>query len=118
MNISGFWIGEYTYNQLNGSPVSFQTELKQVAAIVEGTTTEQNTFDEQAGQILIAELFGKVSGNDISFTKIYSNSPMGHRQKLLLLKRLKTHEWFNVHWVSTLCGIGCSIVAMDSAKSG
>jgi len=77
MNVSGFWTGEYTYSQLNDSPVSFQTELKQVAALVEGTITEQNTFDEQAGQILIAELFGKVSGNNISFTKTYSNSPMG-----------------------------------------
>ena len=82
MNVSGFWTGEYTYSQLNDSPVPFQVELKQVAALVEDTTTEQNTFDEQAGQILIAELFGKVSGNHISFTKIYSNSPMG-RDKVL-----------------------------------
>ena len=77
MKISGFWTGEYTYSQLNDGPILFHVEIQQVATLVEGTTTEQNTFDELAGQILIAELFGKVSGNDISFTKTYSNSPMG-----------------------------------------
>ncbi|MEP1231012.1 MAG: hypothetical protein ABJG88_10085 [Litorimonas sp.] len=47
-----------------------------MGAILSGNTTEQNTFDEKAGQILIAELFGKVSGQDINFTKSYSNSRM------------------------------------------
>lgn len=77
MNVSGFWTGEYSYNEIASSIIPFQTELNQLGAILEGQTTEQNSFDEQAGQILIANLFGKVSGQSITFTKAYSNSPVG-----------------------------------------
>lgn len=77
MDVSGFWTGEYSYDAMTGVSVTFQAELSQLGAILSGNTTEQNTFDEQAGQILVAELFGKVSGHNISFTKTYSNSPMG-----------------------------------------
>jgi len=73
MSIRGFWSGEYAYDAPGMSKVEFQAELEQLGAILEGTSTEQNTFDEGAGQILIAELFGKVSGKNISFTKSYTN---------------------------------------------
>ena len=77
MDVSGFWTGEYSYEAIKDVSVSFQAELSQLGAILSGNTTEQNTFDEQAGQILIAELFGKVSSHNTSFTKTYSNSLMG-----------------------------------------
>ena len=74
MDVSGFWIGKYIYNGISGVSVEFQAELNQLGAILAGNTTEQNTFDEQARQILIADIFGKVSGSNISFTKTYTNS--------------------------------------------
>jgi len=77
MDVSGFWVGEYSYNAPGMPKVSFQADLEQLGAILSGISTEQNTFDPEAGQILIAELFGKVSGNDVSFTKAYTNSALG-----------------------------------------
>lgn len=77
MDVSGFWVGVYSYNALGIPKVDFQADLDQLGAILSGTSTEQNTFDPEAGQILIAELFGKVCGNDVSFTKAYTNSVLG-----------------------------------------
>lgn len=81
MNVSGFWIGEYTYAENSSVVVSFKAELNQLAAILEGQTTEQNTFDDLAGQILVANLFGRVSGQSIIFTKTYCNS-LTHKDKI------------------------------------
>lgn len=73
MNVSGFWTGEYAYDNVKGLVVEFNAELNQMGAILSGNTTEQNTFADQGHQILIAELFGKVSGEKVDFTKCYSN---------------------------------------------
>lgn len=71
-------MGWRIFLQCTGIPkVDFRADLDQLGAILSGTSTEQNTFDPEAGQILIAELFGKVSGNDVSFTKAYTNSVLG-----------------------------------------
>ena len=69
MEVAGFWIGEYAYDNVKGLVVEYHAELKQVGAILSGNTTEDNTFGDQGGNILIAELFGKVSGERIDFTK-------------------------------------------------
>ena len=68
MQISGFWAGEYAYDSVKGLVVEFKANLEQLGAILSGDTTEENTFADQSGQILIAELFGKVSGQNVSFT--------------------------------------------------
>ena len=103
MDVSGFWTGEYSYDAVNGVSVSFQAELSLLGAILSGNTTEQNTFDEQAGQILIAELFGKVSGQDISFTKTYSNSPMGKDK--VLYKGVVSNDGKSITGTWTIAGM-------------
>ena len=82
MNVSGFWTGEYAYDSVKGLAVDFKANLEQVGAILSGDTTEENTFADQSGKILIAELFGKVSGQNVSFTKDYKNGPTG-QEKIL-----------------------------------
>ena len=74
MNVTGFWTGEYNYGAGSPAKVSFDAELTQTGTTLFGHSTEQNTFDIKAGQILIADLFGKVSGHDVSFTKSYTNT--------------------------------------------
>lgn len=49
MNISRFWVGEYSYEIANAPKISFQAELDQLGAILSGNSTEQNTFDAKAG---------------------------------------------------------------------
>ncbi len=75
MDVTGFWTGEYAYDNVIDLAVDFHAELSQLGAILSGNTTEENTFGDQGGQILIAELFGRVSGQDIDFTKSYTNAP-------------------------------------------
>ena len=82
MDVSGFWIGEYAYDSVKGLKVEFKAGLVQTGAILSGDTTEENTFADQCGQILIAELFGKVSAQNVSFTKQYKNGPPG-QEKIL-----------------------------------
>ena len=82
MDVSGFWTGEYAYDSVKGLKVEFKAGLAQTGAILSGDTTEENTFADQCGQILIAELFGKVSGQNVSFTKAYKNGPPG-QEKIL-----------------------------------
>ena len=82
MSMTGFWTGEYAYDAVQGLVVEFHAELKQVGAILEGNTTEENTFADQAGKILIAELFGKVSGQTVNFTKQYTNVSSGQEKVL------------------------------------
>ena len=82
MDVSGFWTGEYAYDSVKGLKVEFKAGLVQTGAILSGDTTEENTFADQCGQILIAELFGKVSGQNVSFTKQYKNGPPG-QEKIL-----------------------------------
>ena len=82
MDVSGFWTGEYAYDSVKGLKVEFKAGLVQTGAILSGDTTEENTFADQCGQILIAELFGKVSGQNVSFTKAYKNGPPG-QEKIL-----------------------------------
>lgn len=74
MRVDGFWTGEYLYDKAGFPTVEFQAELRQLEAIISGNTTEFNTFDHEAGQIIIGELFGKVAGHSISFTKVYKNT--------------------------------------------
>ena len=75
MNIEGFWTGKYDYDAVKDLSVEFHAELTQAGAILSGNTTEKNTFGGQGHQILIAELFGKVSGQNVNFTKSYLNGP-------------------------------------------
>ena len=82
MDVSGFWTGEYAYDSVKGLKVEFKAGLVQTGAILSGDTTEENTFADQCGQILIAELFGKVSAQNVSFTKQYKNGPPG-QEKIL-----------------------------------
>ena len=82
MDVSGFWTGEYAYDSVKGLKVEFKADLVQTGAILSGDTTEENTFADQCGQILIAELFGKVSAQNVSFTKAYKNGPTG-QEKIL-----------------------------------
>ena len=82
MDVSGFWTGEYAYDSVKGLKVEFKAGLVQTGAILSGDTTEENTFADQCGQILIAELFGKVSAQNVSFTKAYKNGPPG-QEKIL-----------------------------------
>ncbi len=77
MDVSGFWTGEYAYDSIAGMRVEFKAELKQMGLEVSGNTTENNTFAENCGPILIAELIGQVSGQNMSFTKTYMNGPPG-----------------------------------------
>ena len=84
MDVSGFWTGEYAYDSVKGLKVEFKAGLAQTGAILSGDTTEENTFADQCGQILIAELFGKVSAQNVSFTKAYKNGPPG-QEKICLL---------------------------------
>jgi hypothetical protein len=58
MNVSGMWSGQYSYEAVSDSQVTFQAELKQFGAVVEGQTTETNIFGENTTQILIAHIFG------------------------------------------------------------
>ena len=81
-SVTGFWTGEYAYDAVKGLVVEFHAELEQLGAIVEGSTTEENTFADQAGKILIAELFGKVNGHTLTFTKRYTNVPSA-QEKIL-----------------------------------
>ena len=67
---------------MKGLKVEFKAGLVQTGAILSGDTTEENTFADQCGQILIAELFGKVSGQNVSFTKQYKSGPPG-QEKIL-----------------------------------
>lgn len=82
MDVTGFWTGDYAYDAGKGLTVQFKADLKQIGAIISGDTTEENTFADQCGKILIAELFGKVSGQYVSFTKAYTNGPPG-QEKIL-----------------------------------
>ena len=82
MNVSGFWTGQFVYDNVKGLAVEFHAELSQLGAILSGVTTEENTFGDQGGQILIADLFGKVSGASVDFTKSYTNGPPG-QEKIL-----------------------------------
>ena len=82
MEVAVFWTGEYAYDNVKGLVVEYHVELKQVGAILSGNTTEDNTFGDQGGNILIAELFGKVSGERIDFTKNYTNGPPGQKKIL------------------------------------
>ena len=59
MDVSGFWTGEFVYDNVKGLAVAFHAELSQVWAILSGVITEENTFGVQSRQILIADLFGK-----------------------------------------------------------
>ena len=74
MNVTGFWTGEYSYGPSSQAKVSFDAELTQTGTTLFGHSTEQNTFDVRAGQILIADLFGMAAGHDVSFTKSYTNT--------------------------------------------
>ncbi|MDA8707978.1 hypothetical protein N9M10_01250 [Hellea sp.] len=74
MDVTGFWTGEYSYGAGSQAKVSFEAELTQTGTTLFGLSTEQNTFDVKAGQILIADLFGTAAGRDVSFTKSYTNT--------------------------------------------
>jgi len=80
--VTGFWTGEYTYDAVKGLVVEFQADLEQAGSMFSGYTTEQNTFGDQAGQFLLATLFGTVIKRRINFTKTYTNGPTV-RQKIL-----------------------------------
>ena len=82
MEVTGFWTGEYAYDNVRGLVVEFQADLLQAGAMFSGYTTEQNTFGDQAGQFLLATLFGKVVNQRIDFAKNYTNGPPG-QEKIL-----------------------------------
>lgn len=73
-SVTGFWTGHYYYATSGAPKVEFQAELEQIGDVLYGNITEQNTFDPFAGQILIAELVGTVSGMRVTFSKSYMNA--------------------------------------------
>ena len=90
-SVTGFWTGHYFYATSGAPKVEFQAELEQIGDVLHGNITEQNTFDPFAGQMLVAELIGRVSGGAVSFTKSYMNA--GNRlQKIQYRGALSSDE--------------------------
>ena len=74
---------------------NFIAELSQLGAILSGVTTEENTFNGQGGQILIAGLFGKVSEGAALI--LPSAIPMGSLPKKrysIKVNSLMTQVWY------------------------
>ena len=67
--ISGFWAGTYAYPEASMAPVKFDCELRQDGSVISGDITESH----RAGQMLLAEISGQLSGQNIQFIKSYRN---------------------------------------------
>ncbi len=82
MSLTGFWTGEYSYDEAPTERVEFQAEIKQLRAIIMGSITELNTFDPVAGQMLIGQFAGSVSHSVVSFIKHYVNSEASNSHRI------------------------------------
>ena len=71
-SLTGKWIGRYTYDM--GGPVcSFDAWLDDRGGTLTGETVEPNTFEDTAGDTLMAALAGDRTGQAVSFTKKYTD---------------------------------------------
>ena len=77
-DLSGFWVGTYSYDDVDRTPVSFDAELTHDGLQLSGIITEPNSFDHPAFkggcELVTAELTGMVSGSHLNFVKSYTGS--------------------------------------------
>ncbi len=70
-NLSGFWVGQYSYEDSSAEPVDFDAEITQDGQTLSGITTEPNSFDPNGGELLTASITGATSGAALTFLKVY-----------------------------------------------
>ncbi|GLQ19466.1 hypothetical protein ACFFUB_13655 [Algimonas porphyrae] len=75
MDVSGFWTGEYAYDEAGHPVVTFDMDIKLAGDVLSGICTETNSFIQSVGQFLISDVFGNVTEHDVSFEKSYTNTP-------------------------------------------
>lgn len=71
-DLSGFWIGHYSYEADGPESVDFDAEITQAQTVLTGVITEPNSFVPSGGQLLTATLTGAVSDNILTFIKVYT----------------------------------------------
>ena len=82
MDLSGDWTGVFDYGLEGRDAVPFTATLMDVGGVVWGETQEPNTFAQDAGDELIAEVSGTRSRMEVHFRKAYLGSPKGGRDPI------------------------------------
>ena len=78
-NLTGFWVGRYSYDGGVGAAVQFLVNLAQDGAALSGTISEPNSIGPSSRE-LHAFLSGHRNGADIVFAKTYDGaSDAAHR---------------------------------------
>lgn len=80
-DISGYWSGRYGY-QSWGHDVPYTAWLNLSGGRFTGTTLEPNTFAHPDLAELSADLEGSISGNRVSFLKVYHPGPGVHGETI------------------------------------
>lgn len=82
MDLSGDWTGVFDYGLEGRDAVPFTATLMDVGGVVWGETQEPNTFAQDAGDELTAEVSGTRSRLEVHFRKAYLGSPKGGRDPI------------------------------------
>lgn len=69
-DLSGRWLGRYDY-QNAAEPVPFEAELTEELGMIDGLSSETNTFRPELGAVLDALLSGARTQQDVQFSKRY-----------------------------------------------
>lgn len=78
-NLTGFWVGRYSYDGGIGDPVQFLVLLDEQGGVLSGTISEPNSIGLSSRE-LHAFLSGHRNGADIAFAKTYDGaSDAAHR---------------------------------------
>lgn len=77
-NLSGFWVGRYSYRTIGEDYVRYDVEITHSGGTLNGIITEPNTFDDHGGELLTATLVGTVIGRSVSFTKTYTGEGLAN----------------------------------------
>ena len=78
-NLTGFWVGRYSYDGGIGDPVQFLVLLDEQGGTLSGTISEPNSIGLSSRE-LHAFLSGHRNGADIAFAKTYDGaSDAAHR---------------------------------------
>lgn len=73
-DLTGYWSGEYWYENVAGPRTSFAAHISETGGSFDGTTLEADIFDDLPGEIS-ASIAGVRGSSDVSFTKRYDPHP-------------------------------------------
>ena len=77
-SVAGDWTGVFDYGEGFDEAVAFTAMLFDVGGAIWGTSDEPNSIDPAvSGYVLTAQISGRRSGREVTFTKTYDGPPIG-----------------------------------------